>query len=430
VSPSKVIAESKRDPSEQRRKLFARNVETVRREWYKFAVFVSALCLIIFLKYSAADLLYAFHWIDDPKISDFLTYYFTGGGTWLSGSNPYANQAQFAYPPTFLPFFGLFSFLGDINLAAKLWVVSYFSVFTIASVALSFTLSSERRYVYLAVALLLLLISFPLKYLIELSQIDLFVASLTVLSLVCQRIDRKIASAFLLSVATLFKGPAIFLLIYFAIFRRDLKYLLYFAASTIAIVGISLIVVPIKLYSDYFVNVLPTLFSQYELPDSQSVVRLLYLAGLSKPALQIVSVAGIGLFAIFAFTVGSSKSLVLFGESSILDDGVFLMNGLIVLLFSPRSLIYPYVWVILPLALFLSGILVEANPKLLYLGVICLGAFLVNSEPYSPNAPFSLSTLTLIPWITIGNLLLTLSLMPMYVRPLAFFRSKHFMRHK
>jgi hypothetical protein len=227
------------------------------------------------------------------------------------------------------------------------------------------------------------------------------------------------------------KGPAIFLLIYFALFRKDWKYLFHFVVSTIAIVGISLIVVPVKLYSDYFVNVLPTLFSKYELADSQSVVRMLYLAGLSRSALQIVSIAGIGMFAIFAFKVGSSRSRVPFGESSILGDGMFLMNGLIVLLFSPRSLIYPYVWVILPLALFLSGILVDENPKLLYLGVVCFGAFLVNSEPYSPYAPLSLGTLvTIVPWIAIGNLLLTLSLIPMYVRPSAFFRSKQFIRRK
>jgi hypothetical protein len=249
-------------------------------------------------------------------------------------------------------------------------------------------------------------------------------ASLTVFSLVCQRIGRKSASAILLSVATLFKGPAIFLLIYFVIFRRDLKYFFHFVASTIAIVGISLIVVPIRLYMYYVVNVIPTLFSSYEITDSQSVVRLLWLAGLSKLALQVVCAAGIGLFVIFAFKVGSSKLLILGRGSSIFDDGMFLLNGLIVLLFNPRATIYPYVWVILPLALFLSGMLMQ-NSKLPYLGIICFGAFLVNSEPYLPYSPFSPRVpLAIIPWIAIGNLLLILSLLPMYVRPLALLSSR------
>lgn len=402
--------------------MYAVLIVVTKQEWYRLAVFLSSLSFIILFEYSANDFLYAFNWIYDPRVSDFISYYLTAGAAWLSGSNPYANlHAQFAYPPTFLPFFGLFALMG-INLASKLWIVSYVALFVVASFALALTLRSERRYVYLALVLLLLLISFPLLRLIELGQIDLLVASLTILSLVCQRANRRIPSAVLLSIATLFKGTAIFLLIYFAVFRRDSKYLLYFVISMLVIFGISLAVVPIRLYLDYLVNVLPIQYSQYELEDSQSVMRLLYLSGLSKLVLQTISTAGIGLFALFALHLGSTKSRKVFGSNSILDDGMFLMNGLIILLFNPRSLIYPYVWVILPLALFLSGLLLD-GPNLAYFGVVCIGAFLVNSEPYSPvNLTFKLYTsVAIIPWIAIGGLLLALSLTAMFLRPMNFF---------
>jgi tryptophan-rich sensory protein len=140
-------------------------------------------------------------------------------------------------------------------------------------------------------------------------------------------------------------------------------------------------------------------------------VRLFYLAGLSKPALEAISIAGFGLFAIFAFCVNSNKWTNASGEKTFRADAMFLMNGLIILLLSPRPWVYPYVWVILPLALFLSTMLVD-RVKMQYLTVVCLATFLMNSA-LSPNF---LGYRT-IPLAVIGNVILTISLILIFLHP-------------
>jgi hypothetical protein len=346
------------------------------------------------------------------------------GKSWLLGSNPYVNlqaHTPFVYPPASLPFFGMFAIF-DFIFATQLWVFTYISSFVIALLALALTLKRERRYVYISIAVLLLLTSFPFLVLLSLGQIDLLVASLTIISLVGERLKRRFASAVLLSIATLLKGPAVFLLIYFVVFRRDLKYLVHYVISTLVIVGASLFVVPVKLYWFYVVSVLPMLYGEYTLEDSQSIVRVLYLAGLSKPALQTISIAGICLFMIFAFYVNSNKWAKVFGKKTLRSDGMFLMNGLIVLLLSPLSVIYPYVWVILPVALFLSALLVE-DVRLAYLGLVGLAAILVNSHPYPTFFYYLGVSVTIVPWVTLGNLMMTLGLIPIYIRPNTIFRN-------
>ena len=170
----------------------------------------------------------------------------------------------------------VWSVCADGRYPCHIWVVLYFIVFGVASFALALTLRGQRRYVFLSLAFFLLVTSYPLTILIQLGQIDLLVASLTVLSLVCYMVNRQIMSAVLLSIATLFKGTAVFLLIYFVLFHRNSKYLVYFVVSTLAIVGISLTVVPIRFYFDYLVNVLPHEYASYDThKETESVVRLL-----------------------------------------------------------------------------------------------------------------------------------------------------------
>ncbi|MGA2785867.1 MAG: glycosyltransferase family 87 protein [Candidatus Bathyarchaeia archaeon] len=357
------------------------------------------------------------NWIYNVRISDFHALYMAGK-SWLSGSNPYVNlqaHTNFAYPPASLPFFGMFTIF-DFNLATQLWVFTYVSLFAVALLALALTLKGERRYLYVSIAVLLFLVSFPLQMLLELGQIDLLVANLTIMSLVVERLKRHSVSAVFLSIATLLKGPAVFLLIYFVIFRRDLKYLVHFTFSTFVIVGASLLVVPIKLYWFYLVNVLPTLYSEYSLGESQSIVRVLYLAGLNEPTLQAISVAGFVLLAIFAFCANSNRWAKVFGKRTLRADAMFLMNVLIVLLLSPRSLISPYVWVILPLALFLINLLMD-HVKIQYFTWVCLTAVLMNSA-LSPNFLYYRT----LPLALIGNLMLTMSLILIYVHPTTIFR--------
>jgi hypothetical protein len=278
-----------------------------------------------------------------------------------------------------------------------------------------------RRFILVSVVILLFFTSFPLESLLELSQSDLLIASLVILSLAGQRLKHEFLSAVLLAMAILMKETPILFLVYFVVFRRDLLYLARCLASIAIIVGVSLFVVPIESYWYYVVKVAPTLSEAFALTDNQSIVGVLSLAGLSKVT-PYVSLAGFGLFALFSFYASSNRWKDFFGRNTLRADAMFLMNVLIMLLFGPRSTIYPYVWVILPLALFISALLM-GKFKLTYLALVGLGAFLVNSDPHPLFLYYMGVSVTILPWITIGNMMTTVSLIPIYIRPKVLYHS-------
>lgn len=346
---------------------------------------------------------------------DFHTFYLAGR-SWLAHGNPYdvnGKPSVFIYPPTSLPFFGLFG-LTDFRFASQLWMITYFSLFVVALVAAALTLKNDRRNLYVSIALLLFLTSYPLLILFQLGQSDLLIVSLAILSLVLQRLNHRFDSAVLLSVATLLKGPAVFLLIYFVLFRRDFRYLAQFLASTLVMVAASLLIVPIQFYIDYVFKVLPTFGTSFALDSNQSITGLISLAKLSQFT-PLISFAGFSLFAFFAYWTSSRKVVV---DSALYADGMFLMNVLIVLLFGPRSTVYPYVAVILPSALFFSALLLE-HVKSLYLAAVGVGTFLLNSA----ISPDFLEYRTF-PLAMVGNLLMVIALILLFVRPMKIFLRK------
>jgi hypothetical protein len=404
----------------------------VRSEWPKYSVVLLAISFWIIWQHWAEPwfLLAISSGLYDPRVSDFFVFY-VAGRSWLSHLNPYIVNPQcsihcvpFVYPPASLPFFGLFG-LFNFNLAAQLWTVTYLALFLAALLALAITVKGGRRFLFLSLAVLLFFASFPLQFLIELSQSDLLIASLAILSLASQRLKHEFLSAVLLGMAILLKGTPILLLVYFVAFRRDLLYLARCLASITIIVGVSMFVVPFESYWYYMVKVAPTLSEAFALTENQSIVGVLSLAGLSKATLY-VSLAGFGLFALFSFYASSNNWKDFFGRNTLRADGMFLMNVLMMLFFGPRSTIYPYVWIILPSALFLSALLIE-KPNLAYLALVSLATFLMNSNPYPAHlanflfyrgvSPF------ILPGIIIGNMMMVISLIPIYIRPKVIFRS-------
>ena len=341
---------------------------------------------------------------------DFNIFYLAGH-LWLSHQNPYLGiqPTPFVYPPASLPFFGLFAMF-DLTLASWLWMATYMIAFAAAFLALAFSLHRERRFLYVSIALLLFFTSYPLLLMMVLGQSDLLISGLTILSLVSLRAKRGFISALILSIATLMKGSAVFFLVYFVVFRRDWRYLDYFLACTVVIVGVSLLVVPVQLYWYWVTRVALTEFSLYDQPFSQSIIRFLWLAGLGKDALEAVSLIGIILFVVFAFYAGSGVPAVGINWGTLRSDAMFLMNGLIILLLSPRSTIYPYVWIILPLALVLSTLLTE-DVRISYIALVGAAAFLLNAT----LTQTFLGNVTL-PFATIGNLILVFSLILIYFR--------------
>jgi hypothetical protein len=359
---------------------------------------------------------------DVTRLADFFNLYQHGQWWLLQYINP---QTQFrpitsiGYLPTSFPFFGLFA-LFNFGFAAQLWIVICLSVFVVALFSLALTLESERRLLFISIAVLLFLTSYPLRIELELGQLNLLIASLTVLSLVAQRFKHNFVSALLLSIGTLLKGPPMLFLIYFVVFRRDLRYLINFLTCTIGIVAVSLFVIPIQWYLNWVMNIVPT----YPVASglSQSITGLVSLAGLNKLS-SIIFLAGICLWVVFAFYINSDR-FIGSGMNSLRADAMFLVNALIMLLIGPSSWFQNYVWVILPIALFLSRLIMEET-KTTYLAIVGFATFLMNVTHYPTFAQYFYWTIPVfgLPTATIGVLVLTISLVPIFLCPNVAFHS-------
>jgi uncharacterized membrane protein (DUF485 family) len=178
--------------------------------------------------------------------------------------------------------------------------------------------------------------------------------------------------------------------------------------STVAFVGLSLAAIPIAWYAYYVTNVLPGLSIVSSWYLNQSIVSYVSAVGLSDIS-GAISAFGVGLFALFSLYAGMKRGEP-FHEKSLRGDGMFLMNVLVMLLFGPRSWPATYVWVILPLALFFSAVLME-QVRVAYLVLMGLATFLMNSTLLQE---FMLETY---PLAMFGNLILTAILTLIYLTP-------------
>lgn len=382
---------------------------TAQQNW---AIFTLTTCMMIIWNYwvpfafmnpfAVPPLPFAMY---GTNSNDFHMYYLAGK-MWLSHTNPYVTGG-IIYPPTVVPFFGLFALL-DFVPAAAAWALTYFLFFIVAVYWIATTLEPERRLVFVAIAFLLLFTSYPFLVLFGLGQIDLLLSSLTVISLAAHRLNHPTVSATILAAAALFKGSPVLFLIYFVIFKRDLWYLARFVAATLAIVGGSLLIVPVDVYSRYLGYTLGISLGTLPSPSNQSVPGVLAMLGLGK-TVPIVSFCGVGLFAIFAILY--SKKTKTIGSDELRQDSVFLMNALVILLFGPRSTVYPYVWVILPLAIVLSTLLVSGVGTR-YLITVCVATFLLNALLSTDILDYQILPLALL-----GNILLIVSLVKIHLRP-------------
>ena len=378
---------------------------SAQRQWI---VLLAVVCLLVGWNY----------WLDRFFFSTPFAVYGSGFGdfeiyrvaaaSWLSHGNPYMDSPGFIYPPTSLPFFALYAML-PFHLAGQVWWITYFVFFVAVSISLCLTLKNgNRRLLFGTILTLFFFTSYPLLALFQLGQADLLAEALAVFALVLERSRHKFESAAILSFSVLLKGPAVLLLAYFVLFRKDFSYLLRFLVSALAIVGVSMLVVPMSDYWYYLTRVLPT-FSIINNANSNQSVGGLMSAAKFGPVTSIISFGGYVVFALFSYWAGARR--LPFNLENFSADAMFLMNVLIMLLFDPRATIYPYVWVILPLPLFLSAILVE-RVRSVFLAVLGFGAFLLNST----LVPSSLNYQVL-PLEVIGNMISCSSLVLLYVHP-------------
>lgn len=287
---------------------------------------------------------------------DFFAY-FRAGQAYLRGQDPYMGTRDgqtYIYPPTLVPFYAQLARL-DYETARRLWVGIYTFFFSIA-VFLLMQLIAQRDRKHLAVILgVILLVSYPLRYLIRQGQIDLIVASLNFSSLAFYLFNRKNLSAAFLAVSTLVKLNPLFLLITFVIFFRDWKYLLRYGAIIAALVAVSLLFMPLKWYWMYAVQVLPSLTKSTGLFFNQTPLR--FIAG-SRYLPRLMTILVILVAVVFAWFAG--KQFLPFrhflGAPRQSPQAVyracvfFLINSIITLFASGSAWIMAYVWFILPLA--------------------------------------------------------------------------------
>lgn len=372
-----------------------------RRQW---AILLAIVCLLVGWNY----------WLDKFLFSSPFAVFGSGFGDFelyrLAAASWLAHEPthRFIYPPTSLPFFAVYASI-PFHLAGQLWWITYFAFFVAACVSLWLALKdADRRLLFITIAVLLFFTSYPLLVLFQLGQIDLLTEALAIMSLTFLRSRHGFASAVMLSLSVLLKGPAVLLLVYFVLFRRDLSYLLHFFLSVLVIVGASLAIVPVGYYWHYLSYIVPRLRYALNSNTNQSIGGIAALAHLNYVG-PAVSLAVFALFALFSFWAGSRR--LPFNHESLSSDAMFLMNVLMMLLLNPRSIIYPYVWVILPLALFLSAILMEPV-KGRYLALVGFGAFLLNS-----NVVPSILNYQILPLEIVGNIVTSLCLVLLYVRP-------------
>ncbi len=315
---------------------------------------------------------------------------------------------RFIYPPPSIPFYEFFA-LFNIDLASWLWMITYLIVFIAAVAGLALTLGGIRRAYFVSLTGVLAFTSFPLLIMMNLGQVDLLVASLSILSLAMQRLEHENASAILLSCATLLKGPPLLLLIYFSLYRRDLRYFLRFVVITLVMTAASLVVVPLNVYARYFGIVAPKV--SVVSPSSLNQSLLSYTSSTLFSA--VVIIAGVVVFSIFTLWI-TSKKFRMTVTDPLRDDGMFLLNVLVILLLSPRTWPGTYVWIILPVALFLSNLL-QGKVKILYLMAVCFDTVLLNANLSQLFLQFS--TYDILPLAITGNIMLTLILALTFLRP-------------
>jgi hypothetical protein len=401
------------------------------------------VCLWVIWDGWAAFFLWLTHWStmsNTAILVDFSNMYRVGKW-WVSGAYMYPGTHiftyPFAYPPSSLLLFGFLAQF-DFGTAALLWTRLGLLMFLIALLGATAVLRSDRKYLFVSIAALLFFTSYGVRIELQLGQVSLLLAGLVVLSLVAHRLRHSRTSATLLAMGTLLTGASVLFLLYFVVFYRDLRYLLYFLESTVVILGVSVLVVPIQLYWIWVVKVFPRLLASAVSPMNGSAMGLISLPGLSY-LIPGVLAAGIFMFAVFAYVVYPKSLTKLGSPSSVAADAMFLMNSLVMLLLLTRCWPQDYVWVILPVALLVSELVAE-GVKTTYFIVVGLAAFLFNLDVYPLlsyfyyyyynlqiaiiNYEYYFPILATIPTGLIGMLLMVPALIVLFIRPQAILRNR------
>jgi hypothetical protein len=322
---------------------------------------------------------------------DFFAYY-NAGSRFLNNANPYfwGNDDQgnpiisdFLYPPAVLPIFSLLARM-PYELAREVWVIAYGLIFAgiLAWMVLSF--APEWRDVFLVSALVFILVSFPLMSHLEHGQVDIFIISLMLASFLSYTRKKHLLAAILLAVATLIKVSPVFLLIYFVIFRRDLRFLLMYIGTLVILAAFSLFFVPFGWYVDYVRYVLPEVGKGSSFWLSESITKYLsFSPGIARAA----GIAGLILLSAVVWLISrkytaEERNVTLpLGKGGTVGELVFILNLAGTLIFLGTAWVATYVWLIIPSA-WLVVIVLTRRVKLPWAAGIGAGIALVTAKVY------------------------------------------------
>jgi hypothetical protein len=326
----------------------------------------------------------------DLRNVDFYAYYLAGA-RFADGQNPYyfvdaegRRYAEYVYPPTYLPLYRALSTL-PYDQARLLWLGLYLTGYAALTLAVVRAALPEHRPTLLALCMLLTFSSFPFLMHIHNGQSDVFVIVLVLFGWLAYARGRWLPASFLFALAALAKVNPILFLLYFGLYRRDWRFILGFLASCVAIAVISLAFVPVNLYRDYLFDVLPQVTRGTDYWPNQSILRFVPAAyGWIAP---VITGVGLGLFAVFALWIGRRHGQEdrrpgwPLGEGTWRSEGVFFMNMAAILVFSGKAWSMAYVWMILPMALFLTYLL-HRPVRRWYIGLATVTAALLVSKIY------------------------------------------------
>jgi hypothetical protein len=261
----------------------------------------------------------------------------------------------------------------------------YFTGYALCFTFLLLAARKELRSILFSCGLVLTSASFPLLMHIHNGQSDVLVISMVLIGYVAYIKGFKTGSAFLFALATITKVSPVLFLIYFVIFLKDYHFLINYCLWAAGMVLVSLLVVPFGLYMDYILWVLPEIGKGTSNWLNQSIVKFVPVPQGSLA--QAISLGGFVLFGLFAFWLGkhypSSKRIPgkTLGEKNNISESVFILNILVILIFSGKAWSMAYVWMIFPAALIVTR-LVNYRPKIWYLILICVSVFLLESKVY------------------------------------------------
>jgi hypothetical protein len=332
---------------------------------------------------------------------DFFAYY-NAGARFLRSDNPYfwgrdsQNQpviSDFIYPPPTLPIFSLLARL-PYDQARLLWLIGYGLSFIAILLWMVRSFAAEWQAAFLALGLGFTLVSFPLLSHIQHGQVDVFIISLILASYLLYARNKRLPAAILLALATIIKVSPVFLLIYYVVFQRDLRFLLMYLVSIVVLAAFSLIFVPFGWYIDYIRYVLPEVGKGDAFWLNQSLLK--YLS--SYPDLsRVVELCGLGMLAVTVWIIGrrfsndERQSAIPLGKTGITSEMVFILNLTGILIFLGKAWVATYVWLILPSA-WLVLILLDHKVKPLLVAGFGTGIVLVLAKVYGFPLLDSLNT--------------------------------------